>query len=34
MARQHPGETVSSLVMQGVIDYIVGNSKEAEYLRE
>lgn len=33
MARQHPGETVSSFVMQGVIDYLVSNSKECEFLR-
>lgn len=34
LARQHPGETVSSFVMQGLIDYLVSDSKESEYLRE
>lgn len=33
MARQHPGETVSSYLMQGLIDYLLGDSTEAEFLR-
>lgn len=32
-ARAHPGETVSSWVMHGVIDFLTGNSKEAELIR-
>ena len=33
-ARVHPGETQSSLVMEGIIDYLVGNTPEAKILRE
>lgn len=33
-ARQHPGETGGSYMMQGCIDYLLGDTKEAEYLRE
>ena len=32
--RVHPGETNSSWMMQGFIDFIVGSSDEAVYLRE
>lgn len=34
VARQHPGETVSSFVAQGFIDYLVSNTKESEYIRK
>ena len=34
IARQHPGETVGSHVMQGCIDFLMGNSEEAKKLRE
>ena len=34
IARQHPGETVGSYVMQGCIDFIMGNSDEAKKLRD
>ncbi|KAL4482478.1 hypothetical protein ABPG72_001454 [Tetrahymena utriculariae] len=33
MARQHPGETVSSFLMQGVIDFLVSDCVEANFLR-
>ena len=33
-ARQHPSETVGSFVMKGAIDFLMGNSDEANYLRE
>ena len=33
-ARQHPGETVSSWVIKGAIDFLMGNSDEAKYLRD
>lgn len=33
MARVHPGETVSSWMMKGFIDFIIGESEEAYYLR-
>ena len=29
IARQHPGETVGSYVVQGCIDFLMGNSEEA-----
>lgn len=34
LARQHPGETCSSYVMKGAIDFLLGNSNEAAKLRE
>ena len=34
IARQHPGETVGSYVVQGCIDFLMGNSEEAKKLRE
>jgi len=33
-ARVHPGETVASWMMKGLIDFLIGNTREAEYLRE
>jgi hypothetical protein len=33
-ARVHPGETVSSFVMKGILDFILGDSPEAYSLRE
>lgn len=32
-ARVHPGESNSSLVMHGILDFLTGNSLEARYLR-
>ena len=34
IARQHPGETVGSHVIKGCIDFLLGDSEEAEKLRE
>jgi hypothetical protein len=34
MARVHPGETVSSWIMDGIIDLLIGDSDEAKYLRD
>ena len=34
IGRQHPGETVGSYVVQGCIDFLMGNSDEAKKLRE
>jgi hypothetical protein len=34
MARVHPGETVSSWMMKGVINFLTGESNEAHYLRK
>ena len=34
IGRQHPGETVGSYVVQGCIDFLMGNSEEAKKLRE
>ena len=34
LARQHPGETVGSWVLKGAIEFIMGDSIEAKYLRE
>jgi murein tripeptide amidase MpaA len=33
IARQHPGETGGSYMMQGLIDFITGSTPEAEALR-
>ncbi|RLO09681.1 hypothetical protein DYB28_004389 [Aphanomyces astaci] len=33
-ARVHPGETNGSFVMQGIIDFLTGSSKEAQRLRQ
>ena len=34
IGRQHPGETVGSYVVQGCMDFLMGNSDEAKKLRE
>ena len=34
IARQHPGETVGSYVIEGCIDFLLGKSEEAKKLRE
>lgn len=34
MSRVHPGETNASWIMQGIIDFLVGNTTEAMQLRE
>lgn len=34
IARQHPGETGGSYMMQGVLSFITGDSEEAQFLRE
>ena len=34
LARQHPGETVGSHVIKGCIDFLLGDSEEAQKLRE
>ena len=34
IARQHPGETVSSFVMKGAIEFLMGNSEESKKLRQ
>ena len=33
-ARVHPGESNSSWMMKGIIDFLVGDSKEAQILRD
>ena len=33
-ARIHPGESNSSWVMQGIIEYLLGETKEASLLRK
>ncbi|KAL4486341.1 hypothetical protein ABPG72_007127 [Tetrahymena utriculariae] len=33
-ARVHPGETVSSYIMEGIIEFLLQNTKEAHFLRE
>jgi murein tripeptide amidase MpaA len=33
-ARVHPGETVSSLVMKGVIDFLLSDEPQAQHLRK
>jgi murein tripeptide amidase MpaA len=30
----HPGETQGSWMMQGLIDYLIGDDENAKYLRE
>lgn len=32
--RVHPGETQASWMMQGLIDYLIGDDENAKYLRE
>jgi hypothetical protein len=32
-ARVHPGEANSSYIMEGIIKFLVGNSREAKMLR-
>ncbi len=32
-ARVHPGETNSSYIMQGIIEFLTGNDKTAKHLR-
>lgn len=32
--RQHPGESLSSYMMQGIIEFLTSESEEARYLRE
>ena len=34
MARVHPGETVGSFMMKGVIDFLTSDEDEAIYLRK
>ncbi|EWS72671.1 zinc carboxypeptidase family protein (macronuclear) [Tetrahymena thermophila SB210] len=34
IARQHPGETVCSYKMEGVINFLISNEPEAQYLRQ
>jgi murein tripeptide amidase MpaA len=34
MARQHPGESPASFTVEGVIGYLLGKNKEAEFLRQ
>ncbi|KRX07319.1 hypothetical protein PPERSA_06934 [Pseudocohnilembus persalinus] len=34
IARQHPGETISSHVMHGFLDYLMENNKQVQYLLE
>lgn len=34
LARQHPGEVTSSFVVEGMIDFLVGENRAAEYLRD
>lgn len=34
IARQHPGEITSSFVVEGIIDFLVGESRAAEYLKD
>ncbi len=34
IARQHPGETMGSWVMQGVLQFLLSNEPEAIYLRQ
>jgi murein tripeptide amidase MpaA len=33
-SRVHPGESNSSYIMEGIIDYICGNEREARVLRD
>ena len=33
-ARVHPGESNSSFIMEGIIEFILGNEKEAKVLRD
>ena len=34
IGRQHPGETVGSYVVKGIVDFLMGDSEEAKKLRE
>jgi murein tripeptide amidase MpaA len=33
-ARVHPGESNSSFIMEGIIEFVLGNEKEAKILRD
>jgi murein tripeptide amidase MpaA len=33
-ARVHPGESNSSFIMEGIVEFILGNEKEAKHLRD
>jgi len=33
-ARQHPGESLSSYMMQGVLEFLTSENEEAQYMRQ
>ena len=33
-SRVHPGESNSSFIMEGIVEFILGNEKEAKHLRD